>query len=102
MFFFDSDDSIMPDKGFTIEDLLPLGIKLNIPPFIGSQGQISSEDLVKTQTVASLIVHVERAINKMKDFHIWDKVLALNLHGVVIQMWTCCTLCNLQKPIISV
>jgi len=101
---FDSDDSIiMAAKGFTREDLRPLGIKLNISPFVGSQGQMSHEDVVKTQTVTSLRVHVERAINKMKDFHIWDNVLALSLFGVVNQMWTvCCTLCNLQKPSISV
>jgi len=24
------------DKGFTIQDLLPLGVSLNIPPFLGS------------------------------------------------------------------
>ena len=41
----------MADEGFTIEDLRPLGIKLNIPPFVGSQGQMSPEDVVKTQTV---------------------------------------------------
>ena len=100
---FDNDDSVKADKGFTIEDLLPPGIKLNIPPFLGSQGQMSPEDVVTTQTVASLRVHVERAINKVKNFHIWDNVLLLNLFGIVNQMWTvCCILCNMQKPIISV
>lgn len=29
-------DSVMADKGFTIQDLLPLGVSLNIPPFLGS------------------------------------------------------------------
>ena len=100
---FDNDDSIMADKGITIKDRLPPGIKVNIPPFLGSQVQMSPEDVVKTQTVASLRVHVERAINKVKNFHIWGNVLPLNLFGVVNQMWTvCCILCNLQKPIISV
>ena len=28
-------DSVMADKGFTVEDLLPLGVSLNIPPFLG-------------------------------------------------------------------
>ena len=93
----------MPDEGFTIEDMLPLGIKLNIPAFLASLGQMSPKDVVKTLTVTSLRVHVERAINKAKDFHIGDNVFALNLFGVVNQMWTvCCTLCNLQKPSISV
>ena len=32
---FDKGDTVMADKGFTIEDLLPLGVNLNIPPFLG-------------------------------------------------------------------
>ena len=32
---FDREDSVMADKGFTVEDLLPLGVSLSIPPFLG-------------------------------------------------------------------
>ena len=100
---FNNGDSVMADKGFTVQDLLPPGVGLNIPPFLGSQGQMSPDDVVKTQSIASLRVHVERAINKIKNFHIWDGVVPLNLFGVVNQMWTvCAVLCNLQKPTISV
>ena len=99
---FTEGDSIMADKGFTMEDLLPLGVQLNIPPFLGSQVQISAVDVVKTQNIASLRIHVERAINKIKNFRIMDGIIPLNLFGVVNQMWTVCAiLCNLQKPIIS-
>ena len=63
---FTEGDSIMADKGFTIEDLLPLGVRLNIPPFLGSQVQMSAVNVVKTQNIASLRIHVERAINKIK------------------------------------
>lgn len=99
---FDNGDSVMADKGFTIQDLLPPGVFLNMPPFLGSQQQMSPEDVLKTQTIASLRVHVERAINKIKNFHIWDSIIPLNLFGIVNQMWTVCAfLCNLQKPIIS-
>ena len=68
---FNNGDSVMADKGFTVQDLLPPGVGLNIPPFLGSQGQMSPDDVVKTQSIASLRVHVERAINKIKNFHIW-------------------------------
>ncbi|CAH3175971.1 unnamed protein product, partial [Porites lobata] len=30
-------DSVMADKGSTLQDLLPLGVFLNIPPFLGSK-----------------------------------------------------------------
>ena len=47
----------MADKGFIIQDLLPVGVPLNIPPFLGSS------------EIASLRIHVERAISKIKNFH---------------------------------
>ena len=63
---------------------------------------MSAEEVVKTQQIASLRIHIERAINKIKHFHVWDAVVPLNLFGVVNQMWTVCAfLCNIQDPIIS-
>ena len=50
----------MADKGFTVEDLLLLGVSLNIPPFLGNKGQMSSEEVVETQSIASLCIHVEK------------------------------------------
>lgn len=99
---FEANDSVMADKGFTIQDLLPVGVSLNIPPFLGSSAQMPAEDVVKTQQIASLRIHIERAINKIKNFHIWDGVVPLSLFGIVNQMWTVCAhLCNVQDPIIS-
>ena len=43
---FDDKDSIMADKGFTIQDLLPLGVSLNLPPFLEASSQIAAEDVV--------------------------------------------------------
>ena len=45
---FNRGDAVMADKGFTVEDLLPLGVSLNIPPFLGSKGQMSPEEVVET------------------------------------------------------
>ena len=99
---FDDGDSVMADKGFQIQDILPLGVDLNIPPFLGSDAQMSAEDVVRTQQIASLRIHVERAINKIKNFRIWNGVVSLSLFSVVNQMWTVCAfLCNTQDPLIS-
>ena len=95
---FQEKDSIMADKGFTIQDLLPLGVSLNIPPFVGSYAQMPANDVE-----CSLRIHVERAINKIKNFHIWDGVVPLHQFGVVNQMWAVCAiLCNAQSNIISI
>ena len=42
----------MADKGFTISDILPLGVSLNIPPFLGTSTQMPPEDVVRTQEIA--------------------------------------------------
>ncbi|CAB4042641.1 Hypothetical predicted protein [Paramuricea clavata] len=41
---FQNDDSVMADKGFKIEDVLPIGVLLNIPPFLGQSSQMSTKD----------------------------------------------------------
>ena len=99
---FDDGDFVMADKGFQIQDILPLGVSLNIPPFLGSNSQMCVEDVIKTQQIASLRIHVERALNKIVKNHIWDKVVPLSAFGVVNQMWSICAfLCNTHDPLIS-
>lgn len=101
---FDDKDLVMADKGFTIDDLmLPLGVQVKLPPFLGGSDQMTAEDVVATQEIASLCIHVERAINKIKNFHIWDGVVPLHQIGLANQMWAVCAfLCNIQPNIISV
>ena len=61
---------------------------------------MSREDVARAQSIASLRIHVERAINKIKNFHIWDSVVPFTLFGVVNQMCVAsCFLC--QNSIIS-
>lgn len=76
-------DSVMADKGSTVQDLLPLGVFLNIPPFLGSKDQMTPEEVVQIQQIAFLRIHVERAINKIKNFHIRDSVVPFTLFSVV-------------------
>ena len=99
---FSDRDSVMADKGFTIQDVLPLGVTLNIPPFLGMSYQMVAEDIVATQEISSLRIHIERAINKVKNLKIFDGVIPLIQLGVLNQMWrvcVCAMLCNLQDPI---
>lgn len=101
---FDKGDSIMADKGFNIQDLLDeVHVKLNIPPFLGMYDQMTGGDVLRTQSIAAERIHVERAINKIKSFHIFDQVIPLSLMGSINQIWTVCALLTLfQEPIISV
>lgn len=57
---------------------------------------------LETQQIAAERIHVERAINKIKNFHLFDQVIPLSLAGSINQLWTVCGLLTLfQKPIIS-
>ena len=42
-----------------------------------------AEDVVKTQEIPSLRIHIEHGINKIEKIHIWDKVLPL--HQMTLQ-----------------
>ena len=59
-------DSVMAEKGFTIEDNLPLGVSFNIPPFLGMSDQMSAEDVIATQEIVSSRIHVERLSQILK------------------------------------
>ena len=48
----------MIDKGFTVEDPLPLGVSLNIPPFLGSKGQMSPQEVVESHSIAISVCYV--------------------------------------------
>ena len=101
--FWDQGDEMMADKGFTIRDLLdPIGVKLNIPIFLESNTQFSTEQVVINQEKASLRIHVERYISRIKNFHIFDQPLPLTMHGSANQIFTVCALLVMyQNPIIS-
>ena len=67
-------DSLMADKGFTIADeCTKRGINLNVPPYIRDK-QLSAKELVETRRMASLRIHVERAMERIKNFHILDSI----------------------------
>ena len=63
----ESGDSLMADRGFDIEDLALLGVRLNIPPFRKGKEQFNEHELVETRHIASLRIHVERAMEQLKN-----------------------------------
>ena len=93
----------MPDKGFTIAEMLEKkGCTLNIPPFRSSSAQFSSQHVLTTQEIAKLRIHVKKAIRRVKIFHIFDGVLSLSLAPLVSQMFSvCCWITNLDVPLIE-
>ncbi|XP_068735326.1 uncharacterized protein [Montipora capricornis] len=97
----EDEDGLMADKGFTIEDLLsPLNCSLNIPSFLSEKVQFSKEDVERTQKIAKLRIHVERAIRRVKENHLFDAVIPLSLASSINQIWSvCCMLSNFKGPL---
>lgn len=86
-------DQVMVDKGFQIQDLLePKHATVVIPPFLGQKGKFSQQEVSNTHEIARLQMHVERAIHRIKDYHIFDKVVPFNFASTIDQIWTVCTI----------
>ena len=59
--------SVMADRGFTIKDQLSqFGITLNIPPFMEGRAQLPASEVKTGRKIASLRIHIERAIGRIK------------------------------------
>ena len=66
---FDDGDEIMADKGFNIRGLTDkIGVRLNLPIFLGSRDQFEANETVINQQIASNRIHMERFIHKVKTF----------------------------------
>lgn len=70
-------DLVIADKGFVIKDCLPYGVDLNLPPFLTTP-QFTESQVSETKRIASARVHVERAINKIKNFRILTHISSEN------------------------
>ena len=69
-------DSVMADCGFDIQDYLTLlGVKVNIPPFLKGKQQLDSHELVEIRRIAFLQIHVERAMERIKNYHLFRTIL---------------------------
>ena len=97
------ENSVMADRGFTIEsDLKELNVDLNIPSLLGGRAQLAAAEVKESQTIASVRIHVERPIQRVKKFKLIRKEMSLTLHGSASQLWTaCCLLCNFLPRLIQ-
>lgn len=95
-------DSVMADKGFTIEDDLPVGTFLNIPPFLKNHASLTLEEETETRRIASVRVHVERAIRRIKTFRILKTVFPISMSADLNKIWVVCAyLTNFLPPLIN-
>ena len=79
-----------------------MGINLNIPPFLEGRSQLPSEEVKKGRNIASLRIHVERAIGRIKQFSILKGTFPLSMVRLLNQVvCVCAWLTNFQPALIS-
>ena len=92
-------DLVPGDKGFLIEDLVPNGVSVNLPPFLNNETFTQSEARV-TKAIVKCRIHVKRANARLKDFKILSFIPSyLCCHADIFQL--CASLGNLQFPLIQ-
>jgi hypothetical protein len=95
-------DSVMADKGFEIEGDMPLGVSLNIPPFLREKDHLSIDEETETRRIASVRIHVERAISRIKTFKILKSIYPITLSSDLNKIWVVCSyLTNFLPPLIN-
>ena len=96
-------DHVMADRGFDIEDALyARGVKLNIPPFLHGKEQLANSEIIETRRIASLRIHVERAIERIKNFHFFDHVIPASQACIADQaFFVCAVLTNFCGPLVE-
>ena len=96
-------DDVMADKGFNIQDdLAKYGVTLNIPAFLKGSSQFTIQETQHNKKIASLRIHVEREIERIKNWHIFDRCLPIRLAPVASDIFFVVGgLTNFQPPLID-
>ena len=95
-------DSVMADRGFDILEDLPKGVTLNIPTFMRGRDQLSLEEETETRRIASVRIHVERAIERVKNFRILQGRYPTSMIAELNKIWIiCCYLVNFLSPLVN-
>ena len=79
------------------------GVRVNLPPFMNESGQFEEHELLETRRIASLRIHVERAMERIKNYHILDFIPITLCRGGKIDMifFVCAMLTNFLPPLVD-
>ena len=91
----------MADRGFNIDELLLSGVSLNIPPRLNESGQLTERERTNTRRIAAVRIHVERAIERIKNYSILHNV-PNNMHNKIDHIFfVCAVLTNFLPPLVE-
>ena len=84
-----------------IQDLLtPIGVHLFT--FLDSRTQMTVDDVLLIKKIPQLQVHVERAIGRIKEYHILHSTLPAAMWDYINEViYVCCMMTNFSPPLVS-
>ena len=87
--------------GISISPMVLNGVAVNMPPFLAGREQMTAAETEETMSIASVRIHVERAIGRIKTYHILDGTLPNTLSPYATQIATVCgLLTNFLPPLL--
>lgn len=97
------EDVLMVDRGFTIQDICDENrYILLIPPFLAGRTRLTAEEEILTKKIAKGRIHVERAIQRIKNFQILSKPIQISMLPLVSNIFSIiCFLVNFEKPLVT-
>ena len=94
-------DSVMVDREFYLDSDVPVGVGLKIPAFMNGKDQLDIVDETETRRIASIRIHVERDIARVKSFRILKTISPISMAADLNKIWViCCYLTNFFPPIL--
>ena len=96
-------DSVMADKGFNIRDeLASVGAILEGPSFLKKNTQFTEAEINNNKAIASLRIHVEREMERLKNWHILDRKIPITMAPYASDMVVAiAALSNFLPPLVS-
>ena len=58
-----------------------------MPHFLSDRGQFSSQECECNKKIASLRVHVERYMERLKNWHFFDRVIPISCANIASDTW---------------
>lgn len=101
---FEKGRSIMADRGFLIDNECKKGsLTLHRPPFMKGKSQLSLSEETETRKTASVRIHIERVIGRIKAFKILSQVFPNCMSQEINKVWhVCARLVNFtDRPLLA-
>ena len=93
--------TIMADKGFTVEDLLPPDVGMNVPPRIPGNRQMTDKEVFETTSIATPRIVCEMKMEQAKNYRIISGIIPNSEAHLAEQMiFICFAWTNFLPPLL--